>query len=134
MSINFTIPVAPVTKKNHQQIIRAKGRYMVIPSKQYKEYEKVCGEYMPDVETIEEPIELKCLFYMPTHRACDLTNLLQAICDVLVKYKVIADDNFKIVFSVDGSRVLYDKEAPRTEVTITPIIPGYIPDYETVGE
>lgn len=94
---------------------------MVIPSPQYKKYEKECEQYLPKIEPIAEQIELKCLFYMPTHRSCDLTNLLQAVCDVLVKHKVIADDNFKVVMSVDGSRVLYDKENPRTEITITPI-------------
>lgn len=110
-----------MTKKNHQQIVKAKGRYMVIPSKQFKEYERACEQYMPKVEPIDYPIELKCEFYMPTRRACDITNLLQAVCDVLVKYKVIADDNYKVVASVDGSRVFYDKEFPRTQITITPI-------------
>ena len=119
--MNILIPIAPITKKNHQQIVKAKGRYMVIPSPQFKRYEKECEQYLPKIEPIAEPIELKCLFYMPTHRSCDLTNLLQAVCDVLVKHKVIADDNFKVVMSVDGSRVLYDKENPRTEITITPI-------------
>lgn len=120
--MNILIPIAPITKKNHQQIVKAKGRYMVIPSPQYKKYEKECAQYLPEMdEPIAEPIELKCHFYMPTRRPCDLTNLLQAICDVLVKHKVIADDNFKVVMSVDGSRVFYDKENPRTEITITPI-------------
>ena len=95
---------------------------MVIPSPQYKKYEKEAKEYLPELEQpIDYPIELTGLFYMPTHRSCDLTNLLQAVCDVLVKHKVIADDNFNVVASVDGSRVLYDKENPRTEITITPI-------------
>lgn len=95
---------------------------MVIPSPQYKKYEKECAEYLPALdEPISEKVELKCFFYMPTRRPCDITNLLQAICDVLVKHKVLSDDNFNIVWSVDGSRVLYDKESPRTEVTITPI-------------
>lgn len=55
---------------------------------------------------------------MPTKRKCDLTNLLEAIDDVMVKYGLLADDNFSIIESHDGSRVLYDKENPRTEVTI----------------
>ena len=120
-TLNFTIDVAPVTKKNHQSIVRAGGKLLVIPSKQYKAYETACSEFMPDAETITEPINLKCVYYMPTKRKADITNLLQATCDVLVKYKVIEDDNFNIVYSVDGTRVLYDKENPRTEVTITPI-------------
>ena len=51
----------------------------------------------------------------------DAVNLLQAVCDILVKYNVIADDNSNIIASFDGTRVLYDKEKPRTEITITPI-------------
>ena len=46
-------------------------------------------------------------------------NLLAAVDDLLVEAGIIADDNSKIVVSHDGSRVLYDKENPRTEITIT---------------
>lgn len=95
---------------------------MVIPSKQYKQYEADCEPYMPTLDApIDYPIELACEFYMPTHRRVDAVNLLQAVCDILVKYKVIADDNSNIIASFDGTRVLYDKEQPRTEITITPI-------------
>jgi hypothetical protein len=37
---------------------------------------------------------------------------------VLVKYGAIIDDNSLIVTSMDGSRVYYDKENPRTEIYI----------------
>lgn len=68
---------------------------------------------------ISAPVNVKCLFYMPTRRRCDLTNLLEAIDDVLVTYGVLADDNSNIIVSHDGSRVLYDKDNPRTEVVIS---------------
>ena len=55
---------------------------------------------------------------METRRKCDITNLLQAICDIMVKYKVIDDDNYTIIDSFDGTRVYYDKENPRTIVEI----------------
>ena len=55
---------------------------------------------------------------MKTRHAVDLTNLLEAVDDVLVKYGVLEDDNSRIIVSHDGSRVLYDKQRPRTEVTI----------------
>jgi hypothetical protein len=55
---------------------------------------------------------------MPTHRKCDLTNMLEAVDDILVGASVLQDDNFTIVQSHDGSRVMYDKEHPRTEVYI----------------
>lgn len=32
--------------------------------------------------------------------------------------KILADDNNTIIARVDGSRVLYDKENPRTEIII----------------
>lgn len=63
-------------------------------------------------------MNVKCLFFMPTHRRCDLTNLLEAIDDCLVKHRLIEDDNCNIVVSHDGSRVFYDRENPRTEVYI----------------
>lgn len=119
--MKFTIELPPITKKNHQQIVKAGGRLLVIPSKQYKDYEKACEAFMPDCEIITAPITLKCIYHMPTRRRVDITNLLQATCDVLVKYKVIEDDNNEIVASVDGTRVVYDKEHPCTEVEITPI-------------
>jgi Holliday junction resolvase RusA-like endonuclease len=55
---------------------------------------------------------------MPTHRRVDLVNLQEATLDVLVKYGAIIDDNSLIVASMDGSRVYYDKENPRTEIYI----------------
>lgn len=116
--IKFTIPIAPITKKNHQQIIFHSGRPMVISSKQYLQYEKDAMWFLPNVDTIEEEVNVKAVFYMPTKRRVDLTNLLQALLDVLVKYGILADDNSKVVFSVDGSYVDYDKENPRTEVEI----------------
>lgn len=117
---HFTIRLAPITKKNHSQIITSKttGRPMVIPSKQYKDYEHESAWFMPHIKTIDRPVNIRAVFYMPTHRRVDLVNLLQALCDILVKYSVLEDDNFNIVAGFDGSRVDYDKNEPRTEVWI----------------
>lgn len=116
--IKFDIKIAPRTKKNSQRIVVVRGRPMIIPSKLYKDYEKDCKPYIPNVETIDYPINLKCIYYMPTKRRVDLCNLLEATCDMLVFYKVLADDNSKIVYSHNGSKVLYDKNNPRTEIEI----------------
>lgn len=117
--MNFTIPIEPVTKKNHSQVVMIKGRPVVLPSKPYQEYEKKCKQYIPKIsEPINYPINLKCHFYKGTHRKCDLTNLLQAVCDILVKYRILEDDNYSIVSTTNGSEVFYDKENPRTEIYI----------------
>lgn len=121
--MKFTIPIPPRSKKNHGQIITVHGRPMMLPSKQYLAYEKECGKYLAGIveETIDCPINIKAIFYMDTHRKVDLVNLEQALCDVLVKHKVIKDDNNTIVVSMDGSRVGYDRESSRTEVEITAV-------------
>lgn len=116
--MKFTIDLAPVTKKNHSQVIFVSGRPRVIPSKQYIQYEKDCQFFMPRISTIDKPINVKAIYYMPTHRKVDLPNLHNALHDVLVHYGVVEDDNSNIIASTDGSRVRYDKENPRTEVEI----------------
>lgn len=91
-----------------------------MPSKQYKAYESKAMWYirpLPEAP-IEIPVNVKASFYMPTHRKCDLVNLQEAILDILVGAGVLADDNMNIVASMDGSRVLYDKADPRTEIEI----------------
>lgn len=125
--IEITVPLAPITKKNHQEIMHSSktGKPFVMPSRQYRDYEAKAAWYCKRAKVqrpIEEPVEVKCLFYMPTRRRVDLTNLLESIDDVLVKSGVLKDDNSGIIVSHDGSRVLYDKDNPRTEV--------YIADYE----
>ena len=119
--MKIIIPIAPITKKNHQQIIKAGGRMMVIPSKQYRKYEADCMPFLKRVG-IDYAVNVKALYYMPTKRRVDLVNLHEALCDVLVKYGVIEDDNSKIIASMDGSRVLYDKQNPRTEIYIEQVV------------
>lgn len=119
--MNFTIKLPPITKKNHSQIILVHGKPRVIPSKQYIQYERDCQFFMPRILTIDKRINVKAIYYMPTRRKVDLTNLHEALHDVLVTYKIIADDNSNIIVSTDGSRVMYDKENPRTEVEITEV-------------
>lgn len=120
----------PRTKKNSQQILinHRTGKPFVAPSKKYKEYEKVAAweiwQQYHGRPVINERVNVKVLFYMKTHRRIDLCNLLEAVDDVLVKYDVLKDDNSEIVAGHDGSRVLYDKENPRTEVYITRMFEG----------
>ena len=119
--ISFTIPLKPVSKKNSQQILinRATGRPFIMPSKQYKQYEKDAMNFIPKgMEAIDYPVNVRCEFYMPTRRKVDLTNLLEAVDDIMVKAGLLQDDHSGIVAGHDGSRVLYDKEHPRTEVEI----------------
>lgn len=121
--IRIDIPVAPRTKKNSQRIVLVHGRPIIMPSKLYKDYEKNCGKYLQEYKniSINEPLNVKVLYYMPTKRRVDLVNLLEATDDILTYYKVLEDDNSNIIVSHDGSRVYYDKEKPRCEIYIEKI-------------
>lgn len=121
--IKFSIPVAPKTKKNGMQIIQIKGRNILIPSKQYRQFEKECLPYLNHVKQaagiINYPVNIECLFFTETKRKIDLTNLLNAIDDAMVKSGLILDDNRDIIAAHDGSRVFHDKFNPRIEIRIT---------------
>lgn len=122
--MNLVIPGPPVTKKNSQRIIRlGNGRPMIKPSAKFEAYQETAGYYIPAKYRVRlnRPVNVKCLYFMPTRRRVDLVNLLEAICDILVHYDVLADDHSGIVFSHDGSRVLYDKERPRAEIEISEV-------------
>lgn len=119
--LKFTIQLPPISKKNSQQILinKATDRPFIMPSKKYKEYEREALWFIPKNIFINYPVNVKCLFYMPTKRKCDLTNLLEAVDDIMVKAGLLSDDDYTVIESHDGSRVFYDKENPRTEVYIT---------------
>ena len=119
--ICFTIPIAPVTKKNSGRIVMRGRRPILLPSEKYEQYEKEAGWFLKKYAgmNIDYPVNVQCIYYMPTRRRVDISNLLNCTDDVLVKYNVLADDNRNIVASHDGSLVLYSKEAPRTEIIIT---------------
>lgn len=119
--LKITIPLPPITKKNSQQILvnNVTGKPFIMPSKKYKEYEEAAMWFIPKNKQINTPVNVKCLFYMSNRRKCDLTNLLEAVDDVLVKAGLLADDDYTIIQSHDGSRVYIDKENPRTEIYVT---------------
>lgn len=122
MKFYYTIPCAPVSKKNSQRIVtnRVTGKPFIIQSQQYEEFEAVAAYFLkPQPQNpIDYPVTVRCIYFMPTRRRVDMSNLMAATHDILVKYKVLADDNRDIIASVDGSRVHYDKKNPRTEIEI----------------
>lgn len=119
--IKFTIPLPPISKKNSQQIMinQQTGKPFVMPSKAFREYQNAALWFIPKRTHINCAVNVECHFYMQTRRKVDLTNLLEAIDDIMVKAGLLADDNFTIIQSHDGSRVFYDKKNPRTEICIT---------------
>lgn len=126
--IHYEIKGIARSKKNSSRIVTVKGHPIIIPSAAYQKYEAECAQYLRDrpEQPIDYPVEVTCLYFLPRtkkgevpKKKIDLTNLLGATLDILVKYKILADDNANIVMSVDGSRVFYVAEEPKTYITIT---------------
>lgn len=117
--MKIVIPLLCRSKKNSQQIVRKNGRSFIIQSDLYNQFERDCGYFLrKHAKNITTSVTLKCTFYVPDRRKRDIVNLLNAIQDVLVKYKVLADDNYNIVQSLDGTRIIYEKGREETIVEI----------------
>jgi len=125
--IKLVIKGRPITKKNSQRILRNRrtGKPFIAPSENFINYQeeslyKLNSQYKGDPISIS--VNVKCLYYMPTKGRVDLSNLMESTHDILVKAKILKDDDSKIIVSVDGSRVLFDKENPRVEIIISEVI------------
>ena len=138
-TIRYRIPGRPVTKKNSQQMARnpKTGRLFPVPSKQYKTYEKAAKVALHPllITPINSPVNVRVVYHLQLNKdgslpknLPDLTNLLEATDDILVKYKVIQDDNVSIVASHDGSRAIFTSEEPYTEVEISLWEGAFTPD------
>lgn len=118
--MTLTLIGEPRTKKNSARILRSgAGRPFVAPSKAFEEYQESC---LWQIRTPHSPISarvnVRCVYYMKTARRVDLANLIEATTDILVKARVLADDNSRIVAAHDGSRVEIDRKNPRAEIEI----------------
>lgn len=127
MEIKLTVRGNPAPKKNSQKIMRgASGKPFVAQGDRYRRYAEAAVWQLKTKrppEPITTPVNVQCVYYRQTRVRCDLVNLLEATCDILVEAGILADDNFHIVAGHDGSRVLIDKDDPRVEITITEVTP-----------
>lgn len=122
--LTIKIPLLCRPKKNSQQLITnpRTGRPMIIQSKQYLQFERDCGYFLKKyARHINTPVNLKCTFYTSDRRRRDLTNLENAIADIMIKYGVIEDDNYNIIAGWDGSRIIYEKGREETIIEIEDI-------------
>lgn len=122
--MHLTLYGNPVTKKNSQRILYKFTKFgrktpFIAPSKAYGDYETDCLRQIKRPHSpISARVNVRCVYYMKTARRVDLANLIEATTDILVKARVLEDDNSKIVAAHDGSRVDYDKQNPRVEIWI----------------
>jgi Holliday junction resolvase RusA-like endonuclease len=119
----YVVEGNPVTKKNSQQIVKNKttGRWFMVPSRQYKTFEKDALKQLEKVkepEPITNPVNIRYTFFMVSRRQVDGLNLSAAMDDILVKAGILADDNRDIVAGHDGTRVYLSTDTPKTVIEI----------------
>lgn len=125
----FTIPLNPKPKKNTHRIAGSGARCPVC--RKYKkqfvrngnattEFAFSAAKYLRPrpASPIEGTVHLVYRLYRETKHRVDDLNLYEALDDLLVKEKILSDDNINIIRSRDGSRVYYDKDNPRAEIII----------------
>ena len=121
MKYTFRISGETPAKKN-SRIVLPNGKN--IPSKIYHEWhDKACFEVTAQrarqnlMRPIDSKVEMKVHFVHGDNRKRDCDNGLSSICDLLVDCKIISDDNWKIVSSVQVSND-YDKGNAYCEVEL----------------
>jgi len=117
MTATITIPGSVRSKKNSKRIF-ARGPFKkVLPSKAYEAWEKQARQSLwgkAIVPPICVPCAVKATFYYKGQKP-DLSGAMESIADCLQGI-IWADDG--LIESWDGSRMVHDKENPRTEVTV----------------
>jgi len=122
-AIVYVIYGHPYVKKSNMKLVKRGKKLVRIPTPNYQEWAKEAhkqiDKHMNPATPIDYPINLQCHFYVRTYGVVDLSALYEGIQDELVKKGILADDNFKIVASHDGSRVFVDPDDPRMEIEIS---------------
>lgn len=100
------------------------GRHVVLPSSNYREWERSAVIEAKAQQTQRAPIEslvhVQAVFYRPRATG-DLVGYLQALADMLETAGIIAND--RQITCWDGTRMDKDAKRPRVEVEITELAP-----------
>lgn len=117
--MQITISGQTPAKKNARQIFVKNGRIVNIPSKNHAIWEKQAllqlkSEYRGHAD---KPVTIAYSFYVKDNRRRDLDNMIASINDVLVKAKLIEDDNWQTL-SIGGANAYIDKNNPRCELWV----------------
>lgn len=115
------------SSKNSRQILinKSTGRPFVAKSKIAKIDEKalcykllaVKKEFLKELENKTKPFHIIFKIYRRTHRRFDYINIIQNICDCMVKVGLLEDDSADIIIpSFKPYEV--DKSNPRVEIEV----------------
>lgn len=125
MQPDFIIKGNPIVKKNNRPIHHNKrtgtrflGKSKDLVSAEVDALWQIKSQSLDIIEPlpITYKIHIRFLFYRNNKSLADLSNLYEFPQDILQSARIIKNDH--LIESHDGSRKLYDKENPRTEIYI----------------
>ncbi len=94
----------------------------IFSSKQYVAREKSQLAALKEQEVLpmklDEPLEIQYSFRWPDKRKTDISNKIESINDMLVKYWFLLDDNSTIIKIIKARAEWVDKDNPRCELYI----------------
>jgi len=135
LTLSFTIPGAPRTKKTSPRVFPGHRFPRVLPSEAHEAWFSEAMSHAQQIRArlrqdgaqlpLTGPVEVTALFYRENAVEGDLTGYMQALGDWLQQPRhqpkrngagIIGDD--RQIHSWDGTRKAMDRAAPRIEVTI----------------
>ena len=115
-SLRLTFYGAPRTKKTHNQLRMSGGRLKVIPSAAWMRWRDECLKQVhPWMRLRDQAYNVSADFYRERATG-DAVGFYTGLADVLEEAGIVSNDRFLV--SWEGSRLLVDREHPRTEITL----------------
>lgn len=122
MSANIIIRGRIPSKKNSHFAKNVRGKICVFPNTKYQERENnqikwLMADGIRPLK-LNKPLKVVYKFRFPDSRKTDLSNKLESINDLLVRYGLFADDNHEILACIEATSMGIDKESPRCEIEL----------------
>lgn len=123
--MTFVIDGCPRTKKNSLRVLknRRTGKPFVAQSSGHNAWaEKATWQVRAQLRgaaPLAMAVNMKAIVYR-ARAVGDLLNYLAAVSDVLEKARAIVND--RLIVRLDGCAMCVDRERPRVEVTLSPVV------------
>ncbi len=120
--MEFTVYGQTPSKKNSKQIVRVRGRPMIIASKVFQQWHRDALESIKrPLAALERVQEVKLVIWGRDRRKWDVSNRAESVMDLLVDAGILSDDSYAVVPRLVAEYGGIDRDNPRCEVTITKV-------------
>ena len=94
----------------------------MVSQKAYQDREKAQLRYLETIQLpkrqIDTPVHIAYKFRFPDRRPTDLSNKIESVNDLLVRYGYLLDDKCTVISKITAEFCGVDKESPRVEILL----------------